>query len=315
MENSFRILALDGGGLKGLFSAAVLAEFERLMDVNIASDFDLIAGTSTGGLIALALGAGFSPADIVEFYGRLGEEVFGRPRRLGCIFRPKHNAESLRGALREIFGDMRLRESECCLLIPSYSLTGLDVHVFKTPHASRFVRDGDVPMVDVALATSAAPLFLRPARLGNEYLIDGGIWANNPALTAIAEAHSTFGVDLADVHLLSLGTTTEVTTAPKRLRNGGFVQWARPSTLDIFLRAQATSSFHTAEHLLRRDAGRIVRIDPPVAKGLFDLDRVNEGDIRALAEHFAPHYCDTVRPFLGHPAPKHAFYKEGVPQP
>ena len=170
-------------------------------------------------------------------------------------------------------------------------------------------------MVDVALATSAAPLFLRPARLGNEYLIDGGIWANNPALTAIAEAHSTFGVDLADVHLLSLGTTTEVTTAPKRLRNGGFVQWARPSTLDIFLRAQATSSFHTAEHLLRRDAGRIVRIDPPVAKGLFDLDRINEGDIRALAEHFAPHYCDTVRPFLGHPAPKHSFFKEGVPQP
>lgn len=307
-SSPFQILSLDGGGLKGMFSAAVLAEMETLLKTDVASHFDLISGTSTGGLIALALGAGCFPAEIVDIYTELGAMVFGRPRRLRRIFRPKHGAEGLRSALDRIFGERLLRDSKRCLLIPSYSLIGADVYIFKTPHHSRFYRDGNERMVDVAMATTAAPTYFPAAQLRNNRLIDGGVWANNPALVAIAEAHSTFEVDLADIRMLSLGTTTETTAPDRRFFSGGLAAWARPSGLDVFLRAQAFGGFHTAEHLLRLDKGRLVRIDAAVPRHYFRLDRLDESKIRGLAEHVARIECPHVAPLMTHTAPPPVFY-------
>ena len=95
-SSPFQILALDGGGLKGMFSVAVSAELEKLLKTDLASHFDLIVGTSTGGLIALALGAGKSPSEIVDIYAELGTKVFGQPRRLRRVWQPKHDADGLR---------------------------------------------------------------------------------------------------------------------------------------------------------------------------------------------------------------------------
>src|SRR3954464_3908546 len=113
----FQILSFDGGGLKGLFAAALLADVEKQLGVTIADHFDLIAGTSTGGLIALGLGAGLRPAEIVEFYLKAGPQVFGRPRRLSQLWRPKHEPEGLRAALVDIFGDRLLSSSTKRLVI------------------------------------------------------------------------------------------------------------------------------------------------------------------------------------------------------
>lgn len=175
-----QILSFDGGGLKGLFPAAVLAAIEADLDCVIADHFDLVVGTSTGGLIALALGAGLRPAEIVDFYTSKGPTIFGAGRRVGRLWRSKHNAERLRAALEEVFGDRLLGSSTKRLVIPSYSLDGNNVYVFKTPHHPRLRRDHKERMVDVAMATTAAPLFLPVFRLGNNRLIDGGVWANKP---------------------------------------------------------------------------------------------------------------------------------------
>lgn len=299
-DASFQVLSLDGGGLKGLFSAAVLAELESDLRTSILDHFDLVVGTSTGGLVALALGAGLSPQDVVRFYVDTGAKVFGCPRPfVGRLFGPKHEPGRLRVALEEVFGDRRLGHSRVRLLITAYSLERNDVYLFKTPHHEHLARDWRERMVDVALATTAAPTYLPAARLRNNRLIDGGIWANNPALVGVAEATSMLGVPLDLIRVLSLGTTDPLANLDRRLDRGGLLAWARHGG-SVLLRAPSVGSFHTVEHLVGRD--RAVRIDPIVPKGLFGLDRVNEQRIRGLAEDVARRESPRVRPFVAHRA-------------
>jgi predicted acylesterase/phospholipase RssA len=242
-STTFQILSFDGGGLKGLFPAAVLAAIEDDLGVSIANHFDLIVGNSTGGLIALGLGAGLTPREIVDFYVTKGPTIFGSGRRIGRAWRSKHEPERLRAALVEVFGDRRLGSSTKRLVVPSYSLDGNDVYVFKTPHHDRLRRDHKELIIDVAMATTAAPLFLPVFRLGNNRLIDGGVWANNPTLVAVAEAKSMLNIPLDAMRILSMGTTDECVNLGDRLNRGGLLQWARPAST-VLLRGQAIGSFH-----------------------------------------------------------------------
>lgn len=297
----FQILSFDGGGLKGLFPAAVLAALEDDLGCTISDHFDLIAGTSTGGLVALGLGAGLRPAEIVDFYTSKGPSIFGAGRRVGRLWRSKHGPDQLLAALVDAFGDRLLGSSTKRLIIPSYSLDSNDVYVFKTPHHPRLRRDHKERMVDVAMATTAAPLFLPAFRLGNNRLIDGGVWANNPALVAVAEAKSMLDVPLDAIRLLSMGTTDDCVDLGDKLNRGGLLQWAQPAS-SVLLRGQAVGSFHAAQHLIGPE--NVTRIDSPVPAGLFELDRVNELRIRGLAEDVARTASPAVERFTHrHAAP------------
>lgn len=295
----FQVLALDGGGLKGLFSAAVLAELENDLGVSLASHFDLIVGTSTGGLIALGLGAGLRPSSLVDFYVEHGPRIFphGRLGRTRQLFRSKHSGAELRTSLRSIFGERLLGESVTRLVIPAYSLDADDVYNFKTPHHPRLRRDYRASMVEVGMATCAAPTFLPAFRLGNQRLIDGGVWANNPTLVGVAEAVSMLGASLPQTHVLSLGTTDPLARNKKNLDHGGLLQWARPITR-VLLRAQTLGTFHAAEHLIGPD--HVHRIDVTVPEGLFRLDRLDAEAIRGLAEAVSRRHSLAVSSFTAH---------------
>lgn len=299
-----QILSLDGGGLKGLFSAAVLAELERDLGVRIVDHFDLIVGTSTGGLIALGLGAGRSPDELVNFYVARGAAIFPakRLRTLRQGFRAKHAPEPLRQALEEVLGGRLLGQSDKRLVIPAYSLDENDVYLFKTPHHERLRRDGRETMVDVAMATTAAPTFLPASRLRNHRLVDGGVWATNPVLIGVAEAVSMLEVPLADIRVLSLGTTDPCELNGSTLDGGGFAQWARHLSR-VLLRAQSLGHLHAAEHLLGR--GRVVRIDARVPDGLFRLDRLDAPTIRGLAEGVSRRSSPEVAPLTHHRATRY----------
>jgi uncharacterized protein len=301
-DGPLQILSLDGGGLKGLFQAALLAQFEKDLEISVVDHFDLIVGMSTGGLVALGLGAGVPLSAMVDFYVRLGPRVFrsGPLRSARRLVRSKHSAKYLRGALKEVLEDRLLGQSAKRLVIPAYSLDDDDVYLFKTPHHTRLKRDGVVPMVDVALATSAAPTYLPAARVGNQRLIDGGVWANNPTFVGVAEAVSMLGATLGQIRVLSLGTTDAVTSHPGRLNRGGFLQWA-PSVTSLILRAQALGTFHASEHLLGQ-VGRLTRIDPPVQDGLFDMDKLDSVRIRGLAETVSRKCNPVVEEFTTHRA-------------
>lgn len=188
----FQILSLDGGGIQGIFSAAVLAAIEEDLNVRVIDHFDLIAGTSTGGIIAIGLGLGLSPRQIVDFYLKEGASIFANPFGRASVrrfFRSKFDNGPLIEALQRHFGDKRFGQSTKRLVIPSYNLGEDDVYIFRTAHHPRLRRDFKVPAWKVAQATSAAPTFFPIAQNVDELrLIDGGVWANNPTMVAYIEA-------------------------------------------------------------------------------------------------------------------------------
>ncbi len=304
----FQILSIDGGGVRGIFSAALLAGLEDDLGRSVRDSFDLIVGTSTGGIIALGLGAGLSPRQILDFYVERKDQIF--PSRLGMarvrqLLRAKYPPGPLERALKDVFGDTLLGESQVPLVIPSYDLGEGDAYIFKTPHHRRLRRDHRAPMWAVAMATAAAPTFFPAFRLPSDHvrLIDGGVWANNPAMVGVVEAISLFGRSLEDVQLLSVGTTAETDTRKAQLDNAGLVRWARgPNVVDVFLRGQSTAAFTQAWHLLGEE--RAYRLDPP-ALSESTLDRANAEELIAKAAHHSREFCPVFEThFASHtPAP------------
>lgn len=292
---TFQILALDGGGVKGLFSAAVLAALEEDCGIEIIQNFDLITGTSTGGIIALALGLGLRPKEVVEFYLKEGPKIFSKPnwgRSLRHLTRNKHDQKSFKAALQDVFGNRTLADSCKRLVIPAFSLDSNNVYLFKTPHHERLRRDWRVPVWQVALATGAAPTYFPAScHTGGVRLVDGGVWANNPSVVGVAEAVSMLDIPLTDIRVFNLGTSTPVKKRPDRLTKGGKLAWMSQAT-DVILAAQSCGTYGLAGHLIGPD--NISRLDPAVPDGLFQLDRLDTERLYALAQEcsrtFAPEY-------------------------
>lgn len=276
----FQVLALEGGGLKGIFAAAALAEFEADFGTRILDHFDLITGTSTGGLIALGLAAGRSPEEIVRFYLDEGHRIFPNSgvKRLRRLRRP-YDPSPLRGALETMFGGLTLADSPVRLVIPSFDQTSNDVYLFRTPHHVKLRRDHREHLVDVALATSAAPTFLPAHQHRGLRLIDGGVWANNPTMVGVVEALATCDVPAETVHILTVGTTTEVVHRSDRLDNGSPLWWMK-TIVDVAFRGQGLAASNHAGLILGDD--RVHRLDVQLPRGLHALDRV---DARNLAGH------------------------------
>lgn len=270
----YKILSIDGGGIKGVFPASFLATLEETNGIKVAEHFDLIVGTSTGGIIALALGLGFSAKDILSFYEKNGEDVF-KGNRFFSFLRHwglyKYESEPLKKALKGIFGELQLGQSKNRLVIPSFNLDTGEVYVYKTSHHPRLKSDFKEKVVNVALATSAAPTYFPTHKTSSGIpLVDGGIWANNPMGMAAVEAIGVLDWPRDQIKILSIGCTAEpLNTRPK----GGKLSWAS-KIADIFLASQSSASIGTASLLVGKD--NVIRIDPSVPRGRFGIDTVKE---------------------------------------
>lgn len=310
----FQVLALDGGGAKALFTAHVLAHLEADLGVRITDHFDLIAGTSAGGILALGLGAGLRPAEIVELYTQLTERVFPRSRQAWWRFvpravRPAYSSAVLREVLTEVLGTRLLLDSGKRLIIPSWNVQRGEVHIFKTPHHERLRRDGRIPMVDVAMATTAAPTYFEAASVDSQRLIDGGVWANNPSVVAIGEAVSMLDVPLHAIRVLNVGTVDQRTTHPERLDFGGWANWAKPST-QLMITASSRGAQGSAAHLVGKE--NFARFDALVPGDVFTLDRASpralaglaSGQSRFLSPQYTARFADHVAsPYSPIPSP------------
>ena len=305
----FRILSLDGGGVRGAYSAAVLKEIEESTGKRIVEHFDLVAGTSTGGIIALGLGLGCSAADLLTFYKLRGEDIFPSTgvyqrwrARLRWAVRPKFSPEALDAAFTDVFRDRLLGESSCRLLIPSYDAVAGAVHVFKTRHDERVLRDHTRRAAEVARATSAAPTFLPMfgSSWGQSFL-DGGLWANCPSAIAVAEATAVLGVPLKAIQLLSVGTTTEAFSIEDRGAGGGLIHYGK-NLIKLLQQAQDVGSWSQTRLLLGDRAYRISAVVKPNRFELDDARGINS--LVALGVHDGRHNASKVAAtFLDVPAP------------
>lgn len=253
-ESSFKILSLDGGGIRGLFSASLLAYLEEHTGKRLADHFNLIAGTSTGAIIALGLAAGLTAQELLEFYQQHGPNIFSKRRnRLFC---PRYDNSKLIAALQDVFGDKTLNDLGKPVCIPSYELVAGYPRVFKDDHHPELHWGGKQLIWKVAAASSAAPLFFPSIQVeDNDSHIDGGIWANNPTLVGITEAMRYFQQPLEQISVLSIGTGTRTCRLPYAMsRAMGIIGWGWGGRIvSVVMDAQSAAVHNAAQLLLPRD--------------------------------------------------------------
>lgn len=254
---NFRILALDGGGIRGAFTAAVLAKWDDMLKAgggnNLISHFDLVAGTSTGAILAIGLAMGLKPREILEFYEKKGSQIFPKDRKLRHWLKSKHDSATLRGLLTEVYGDKTLEaDSLCRLVIPTVRAKQGQAEAIVTPHSPDRTAYREISAVEAALASSAAPTYFDEATYDGavalEKFLDGGVWANNPILPALAEAVRHLKIPLDRIDVLSIGTLSSESDFTEQLGKGK-AGWATHS-VDLFFAAQEHGALVLAESFL-----------------------------------------------------------------
>lgn len=294
-DKLFKILSIDGGGIKGVFPAAYLAEVEKrfLGGASIAQHFDLVAGTSTGGIIALGLAHGMTGQQAQDIYTKRGKTIFPAKRGIGAVLqfgrwirKPKHDQQVLKDQLLEVFGSTLLDEAKVRLAIPSFEGRHGEPYIYKTPHHPDYKRDRHEKMAHVALHTAAAPSFYAGVENDGYVMVDGGLWANNPVMIALVDALACFDVPVENIRILSIGTGDSLFSTASR-SNSGLAGWilpdgaAPPLVFQAAVKAQSHNAVGQAGLLIGRNS--LMRIEPFEGKypiGMDDADRA----IRELPE-------------------------------
>lgn len=239
---------MDGGGIKGLYSSTILEHLEQRF-VPMSDCFDMICGTSTGGLIALCLALKIPAKEISKIYVEQGDKIFPKRTWLGGIIRQtlwkgKYSDEPLKEVLQSIFEEKTIADLHNLVCIPSYSFTDARPWIFKRDH-NKLDRDNNTLLVDVALATSAAPTYFPLCEIptySHKQFIDGGVWANNPTLIGLIEALTYFvgkSKKFSSVEILSISSLNSTAGKPNGLkRQRSFINW-RNDLFDTSLIAQS----------------------------------------------------------------------------
>lgn len=314
MPRPFRILSIDGGGIRGIIPGTILVKLEAYLRVKIAKPdlkigevFDMVAGTSTGGILtclylcpsaADAARARFSAQEAVDLYLNWGDDIFQVPlfKKLSSAFGTldeKYPAAALEKALQQYLGETKLSQFIKPCVITAYDIAMRQAIIFNAADN----RKGDAPDYDyfardVARATSAAPTYFEPANIQAlsrdvHPLIDGGVFANNPSLCAIAEflasddgKNKTF----RDVALLSLGTGgTEKGFSYSEAKNWGGIGWIKP-VIDITLSGVSETVCYQLAHLFRGCGSekQYLRIKPALVKSAPEMDNASLDNMTKL---------------------------------
>lgn len=268
----YRILTFDGGGIRGLVTLALLKKLEAQVPALIARA-DLLAGTSTGGIIALGLAAGLSVDDLISLYRDKGKEIFDdgwwdNIRDAGGLAGADYDQKNLEKIMKGLFPSTRLKDLGKRVLIPTFDLDNEAPSAAKRTWHPKFFHnfpgndsDGRETVVEVALRTSAAPTYF-PSRDG---YIDGGVVANNPSMAALTQALDTRGgeppPELADICLLSLGTGTNLSFIKGRTLDWGLGQWAKP-LITLLMDASTGIADYQCRQILRGAYRRLAPVFP-----------------------------------------------------
>jgi hypothetical protein len=283
----FRILCLDGGGIKGVFTAAALANIEAKNKKRLIDYFDLIVGTSTGGIIAIGLALGLSAEQLLNFYRERGSFIFPATslveRSAGIVRQlfvgPKLSHDALKKELVAVLGERMFGESKCRLAIPTYDAVASRIYIFKTHHAAGMANDVNMLATDIALATSAAPTYFAAASVTSDgRFVDGGVWANCPVMVALVEATAFLKIPLAEIDMLSVGATSQPFSIA-RMTSASALKW-NINLVNLMFEAQAEAARAQAKLLLD---GRLHRVDFVATEGRFSLDDASQATIGDLA--------------------------------
>jgi patatin-like phospholipase/acyl hydrolase len=330
----FQILSLIGGGIRGAFITAFLDRIEQKLGRPIAESFDLIAGTSTGGIIAAGLAMGMPAAEVHDFYVRYGSSIFTpRPKYktksrfyravfpvanwafqkktgggLDSAFRARFCPDALQKSFDEGFGERTLGDVDFTrLIIPSVNLTQGRPHVFRSRHLPLGVIDREIKVSDAVIAGTAAPTYFPHRQIGDNAYVDGGVWAADPSMLAFAEtiriqqfeqgAEGFSHCDVNDIHLLSIGTGRAKYSLSPPGADAGLLYWA-PRVADLMGTCQA-QGIHLPLKFLLQDRYRHINFDMKEKWGLDEVANIPK--LFSMGEQKAEEKFQTMQDvYFGH---------------
>jgi len=296
-----KVLSIDGGGIRGIIPAMLLAEIEGRTGRRIAEMFDLVAGTSTGGILALGLTKPgqdsepeYSAKKLIELYETEGGKIFSIPvwHRIHSgwgLAEEKYPSTGIDEVALEYFGDVRLAQALKEVLIPAYEIEKRGPWFFKRWEALDSKKGFNPFMREVARATSAAPTYFEPIQLkvgslGNRAFIDGGVHSNNPAMCAYVEARKIHPEE-KEFLVVSLGTGEPTREMPyEEVKGWGLALWAQPILNVVFDGVSDTVDYQLRELLSTEegDARRYYRFQTVLDIGKDDMDDASATNIAAL---------------------------------
>lgn len=300
MQNTdtFHILALDGGGTRGIYTAHLLTQVEQLFDVRIKDCFDLIVGTSTGAIIAGAVVSDIPIDEIVELFETEAPDIFRKKWYRNPLFVSKYSNEVLAQIIAKHIPAKPLSEISIPLMITTSEITKSDQHIFRSNYIEKLSDsdyiDGDVCLRDAIVASCAAPTFFAPQSIKSHLLADGGLWANNPSIAAFVEALTYFGKAAAQVKIVSIGTGHSTSMYRPR-RNWGFLSgWGGIKLISYVMTLQSHTSANMAKLLLKDN---YLRIDPTI--DFWDIDTVRQSEnLKSLAERDFKTHASKIEMFI-----------------
>lgn len=306
LRNTYNILSLDGGGVRGIYSASLLSYVEQQIGP-LSQHFDLITGTSTGAILALAIADDVQLERVVGLYLERAPHIFRSVpivTFLKSLLVAKYDASILIDELQAFFGrDRTIGDLKNRVCIPSVELGTGQTKVFKTQHSERYIIDYKRKIWEVAAASSSAPYFFNPHEASDGYrYIDGGLWANNPSLVGIAEAVR-LGIDVSKVRVLSIGTCSRPFYRPNNSKKlGGLIGWTQIA--EAIMSSQSIGAGFTTEYLLGKE--NVLRIDgllPDNRKWLlfkrYKLDSISDmPSLRMMGQKAGENYLEAIKQFL-----------------
>ena len=300
MDNTdtFHILALDGGGTRGMYTAQLLAKIEQAFGTRIKTCFDLIVGTSTGSIIAGAAVSDIPMSDIVALFETETPYIFRRRWYRIPLFLSKYPSERLAQVIAKHIPATPLGEIATPLMITSSEIARSEVHIFRSNYENRHSEiastSKEICLRDAILASCAAPIFFAPKSVDNLLLADGCLWANNPSTIAATEALSVFGKEPREIRMLSIGTGHSTNMYQQR-RGWGFITgWGGVKLTSYVMTLQAQASAHTAKLLLK---GNYLRINPEIDR--WEIDNLTQLDtLKSLAERDFERHATEIRTFI-----------------
>lgn len=302
MNKTFKILSIDGGGIRGIYPAHILKRIEQdlISKLSLCDFFDMITGTSTGSIIATGIAVNISASDIVDLYTKHGNKIFKKKSQFCFLkgwWKSMYDNSYLSNLLEEIFKDKKLGSITKPLLLPSTDIINGGVHVFKSNYSETFVRDRNVLIKDAILASCAAPAYFNPHKIENYLLADGGLWANNPALAAVIDAQKRLHINSENIKILTLGTGHSKKSYKSQTKNWGlFTGWRGTNFIDFILSLQSQSIMNYLN--LNLESKQILRIDFE-SDGSLPLDDTScLGELISKADRDYTHHADKIRQFI-----------------
>ena len=312
-----RILSLDGGGIRGILPGIILHQIELKLqkktgdqNLRLSDMFDFMAGTSTGGILALAYltpneenRPKLTAQEAVNIYLEKGDQIFNvsnwhKIRTVNGLADEKYNASELEGALDDAFGELKLSSLLKPCVISSYDIVNGKPHFFKQHKSNNDIYNFKIK--DAARATSAAPTYFETARIKNDLgtpytLIDGGVFVNNPALIAYSEVRSMTLKDMEkspsakDMMVVSIGTGGNVSKGYeyKKAKDWGAIQWVEP-LIEIMMSGDSQIIHYHLKQIFgtleAQDQQDYHRLEPEIITADTEMDNATEENLQKLKE-------------------------------